>query len=55
LVGTPSKTVLGEDVAAWDANIAVDATNGGLSVTVTGEAAKTINWVAVARLVEVVG
>jgi hypothetical protein len=55
LVGTPTKTVLAEDVAAWDANVTADVTNGGLAVTVTGEAAKTINWVAVARLVEVVG
>lgn len=55
LVGTPTKTVLAEDVAAWDANVTVDVTSGGLAVTVTGEAAKTINWVAVAQLVEVVG
>lgn len=54
-VGTPTKTVVAEDVAAWDANVSVDTTNGALAVTVTGEPGKTINWVAVAQLAEVVG
>jgi hypothetical protein len=46
-VGSPSKSILGETNAAWDANVAVDATNGALRVNVTGEAGKTIRWVAV--------
>jgi hypothetical protein len=45
-VGTPTKAVLGETNAAWDAAISADTTNGSLKITVTGEAAKTIRWVA---------
>ena len=44
--GTPSKTVLGETNVAWDASVSVDTVNGSIKVTVTGEAAKTIRWVA---------
>ena len=44
--GTPSKTVLGETNVGWDASVSVDTTNGSIKVTVTGEAAKTIRWVA---------
>jgi hypothetical protein len=54
-VGTPTKTVLGEDTAAWDVNVSADTTNGGLAITVTGEVGKTIYWVARAEFVEVVG
>jgi len=46
-VGTPSKVVLGETNAAWDVAVVADTTNGSLRVNVTGEAAKTIRWVAV--------
>lgn len=55
IVGSVSKTVLAEDTAAWDCNVTADTTNGGLSITVTGEAAKTIRWVAVATTAEVTG
>lgn len=46
LVGTPSKAVLGETNTGWDASVSADTTNGSLRVQVTGEAAKTIRWVA---------
>lgn len=55
LVGTPTVTVIAEDTAAWDVSVAADTTNGGLSITVTGEASKTINWVATAITTEVTG
>jgi hypothetical protein len=55
LVGTPVKTVLAEDTVAWDVTATADTTNGALSITVTGEAAKTISWVAYIQTVEVVG
>jgi hypothetical protein len=55
LVGTPSKVVLAEDTAAWDVSVSADTTNGGLAITVTGEAAKTIRWVAMVSTVEVSG
>jgi hypothetical protein len=32
--------------AAWMLTLAADTTNGGLAVTGTGEANKTIRWVA---------
>lgn len=55
LVGTPLKTVLGRDILAWDCNISADTTNGGLSITASGETGKTIKWVAICNYVEVIG
>jgi len=52
-VGTPSKTVVGETNAAWDAAVSVDTTTGAFRVTVTGENAKTIRWVATIQTTEV--
>jgi hypothetical protein len=46
LTGTPTKNVLGESNVGWDCNVTVDTTNGSLRIMVTGEAAKTIRWVA---------
>lgn len=45
LVGTITKAVLAEDTVAWDVTAEADITNGGLVFKVTGEAAKSINWV----------
>lgn len=45
-VGTPSKQVLGETNTIWNAAVVADTTNGSLRVDVTGEASKTIRWVA---------
>lgn len=53
LVGSVTKTVLGEDVSAWDATVDADTTNGALRIQVTGETSKTINWVAYCTLLEV--
>jgi hypothetical protein len=55
LVGTVTKTVLAEDTAAWDANVTADNSNGCLAITVTGEAGKTIYWVATCWTSEVTG
>ncbi len=55
LVGTVDKVVLAEEIAAWDVNATADTTNGALSIVVTGEAAKTIRWVAACYLTEVIG
>jgi hypothetical protein len=41
--------------AAWTFAVDVDTTNGGLSLTGTGEANKNINWVATVRSTEVIG
>jgi hypothetical protein len=53
LVGTPAKSILGETNAAWDAAVSADTTNGSLKVQVTGEAAKTIRWVATVTISQV--
>jgi hypothetical protein len=54
LVGTPIKTEI-EDTAAWDVEVDADTTNGALRIRVTGEALKTIRWVAVARTTQTFG
>lgn len=55
-VGTPVKTVLGEDDPDWDVDVVVDVGSGsGLAIIVTGESGKTINWVARVTLVKVTG
>jgi hypothetical protein len=55
LVGSVGKTVIAEDNAAWDVAATADTTNGAITVTVTGEASKTILWTARVRLVEASG
>ncbi len=55
LVGFITKTVLAEDVAAWDVTVDADSSAGSLRVRATGEAAKTINWFARVTLSEVAG
>jgi hypothetical protein len=47
LVGTPVKTLLAQDSGAstWAVTATVDTTNGGLKITVTGQAATIIRWV----------
>lgn len=55
LVGLVVKTIVAEDTSAWDATVEADNTNDALVVKVTGEAAKTINWVARIELTEVTG
>lgn len=55
LVGTPTVTSSYADAgaAAWTVAITADTTNGGLAVTVTGQAATTIRWVAKLETTEV--
>lgn len=53
LVGSPTVTVLAEDVAAWDATVVADNSFDTLVVRVTGAAATTVRWVASVRTVEV--
>jgi hypothetical protein len=55
LIGTPIITLIASDGSAWTVALTADTTNGGLAVTVTGEAAKTIRWVATVRTTEVTG
>ena len=48
LVGTPQLNRVAADANAstWAIALTADTTNGGLAVTVTGQAARTIRWVA---------
>ncbi len=55
LVGAIGKVIIAEDTAAWDVTVTADDTNDGINVLVTGEAAKTIRWVARAEITEVCG
>lgn len=53
IVGAAAKSILGETNTAWDAAVTADTTNGSLKITVTGEASKTIRWVATVTTSEV--
>lgn len=53
VVGAAAKTILGETNAAWDITVDADTTNGALRIQATGEAAKTIRWVATVETTEV--
>jgi hypothetical protein len=55
LIGSITKTVIAEDTAAWDVDVQADDTNESLKILVTGEASKTIRWVARIELTEVNG
>ena len=48
IVGLVNKNVDAEQDLDWDANVDADTTNGSLRIQVTGEASKTIRWVAFA-------
>jgi hypothetical protein len=52
-VGTPTVTMLGEDVAAWNVTVLADDTNDALAIQVIGAAGSTIRWVATVRTAEV--
>jgi len=54
LVGTPSVTSLYADAGAatWAVAVTADTTNGGLKITVTGQASTTIRWVCQIRTTE---
>lgn len=57
LIGSATKTVIGEDTNAttWDVSVTADTTNGRPNISVTGEASKTIRWVANIRMTKVSG
>jgi hypothetical protein len=52
-IGSPTVTILGEVVVGWDISVSVDTSAGSLVFTATGEASKTIHWLAAVRLAEV--
>ncbi len=52
LIGAATVTALGEDDATWGVAVTADTTNGALAITVTGAAAKDINWVAALEITQ---
>ena len=56
IVGSVIKDLIASDTGAstWDVTITADTTNGGISVTVTGQAATTIRWVCKIETTEMV-
>jgi hypothetical protein len=52
ILGQVVRTVLSKTNSAWDVVALADTTNGTLTFKVTGEAAKTIKWVASVTIVE---
>lgn len=57
IIGSATKTVIGEDTgtSSWDIAASTDTTNGRPLIYATGEASKTIRWVANIRLTKVTG
>lgn len=49
-VGTPVVTPLGETNALWDCTVTANDTNDRLDIAVTGEAATTVYWSAMANI-----
>jgi len=54
IAGLVNKNVDAEQDLDWDANVDADTTNGSLRIQATGEAAKTIRWVAFVTATQVV-
>ena len=46
LVGSSALTILAEDDTDWDVSVEANIADGALRILVTGEAGKTIQWVA---------
>ena len=53
ILGSITKTVIAESVPAWDAAVSADTANGALKIMVTGQADKSIRWVAFIEFIEV--
>lgn len=53
IIGAVTKTVLGEDDAAWDVTVSADNANGSLRIDATGNTSDEIRWVATVRTSEV--
>jgi hypothetical protein len=55
IVGVQAKQIFARDKTTWDVNFQPDNTSDTLKVFVTGEASKSIRWVAYVTVVEVKG
>ena len=47
------KTVVGEDVSAWDVSTAVNTSNGNLEIHVLGAAATSLMWFTSMRITRI--
>jgi hypothetical protein len=54
ILGAPSKTILYESDASWDANVDEDIPDSALAIKVRGAAGTPIRWVASVRTAEVI-
>ena len=52
-IGSPSKTALGKTDSPWDVSVTANDTTGYLQFMVTGEAGKTIRWIATVSTAEI--
>jgi hypothetical protein len=52
-IGTPTVSVLGEDVPAWVLSVTADNTNDALTIFAQGTTGTNIRWVAVVRTAQV--
>ena len=57
IIGSVTKTLIGQTAGAsgWDVSVTADTTNGRPKITVTGEASKTIRWLADIKMSKVKG
>ena len=57
LIGIASSSAIAQDTGAanWDISVTANDTDEALQIEVTGEAFKTIRWVAIVNLAEVGG
>jgi hypothetical protein len=57
LMGSPTATLIAQDsgASAWAVAVTADTTNGRPAIGITGEASKTIRWVANVRMTKVGG
>ena len=55
LVGSVTTTVIAEDVGGWNIAVTADTVNGGPKFEATGGLGALINWVVVAKIVQVIG
>jgi hypothetical protein len=55
LVGSVTSVYTNEDQSAWNVAVTVDNTDDELVITVTGEVSKTIRWVGILEIVQVMG
>lgn len=55
LIGTPSIDLIASDGSPWSVAVAASTSQDAVRITVTGEAGKTIRWIATVDTTEVVG